>query len=470
MATVSKNIFWSSVAAFLQIYTGGIVFILMAKMMAINDFGLLSFGFSFGTLLATCIDFGHSLMIMKDFPQQKSDPHIYVLNSLAQKGAFALLFVLVFALYLYFFYTGEWVSIGLRFILFAVVAAYVIYLQAILRVKNKFKESAWSMIVYAVVISCAVALFYFDKLNTLQFITVMIYCKILQLIVTVRMCRDIFQKRWFDTKIQNYLIRNSWSYGAHFIFGTFYFTIDTQIIALLLEAKDVALYQSIFRIVYIFLIVSDIAANVLLPYLSSKFVKEEAIDSLAGNILYLLLIMGCALFLIFTSFYQEIIAILYTEEYIQAYPLVLPLSIVILLRTAAASYGTLLTISNNQTNRVKVVFVSMLLSIGLNFVFIPILGIIAAAWVSVVVHLILLGGYYLYSKQEFPKINILTKENMSIILITGGVFLFSNVLFNDSFVMSCLFLIVWGLIMFFLMKRHKKMSVLNLILKDKGVM
>ena len=99
MPTVSKNIFWSSISAFLQIYTGGIVFIIMAKMMSINDFGLLSFGFSFGTLLATCLDFGQSLMIMKDYPQQKFQSQSYVLNSLAQKVVFIIFFGAVFLFY-----------------------------------------------------------------------------------------------------------------------------------------------------------------------------------------------------------------------------------------------------------------------------------------------------------------------------------------------------------------------------------
>ncbi len=470
MATVSKNIFWSSVAAFLQIYTGGIVFILMAKMMAIDEFGLLSFGFSFGTLLATCLDFGQSLMIMKDYPQKKFEAHSYLLNSMAQKLGLILVFGSAFFAYLHYFYTGEWKHIGDLFIVFAILSAYVLYLQAILRVKNKFKKSTFSIIVYALVISIIVVLYYMGKVSMLQFVSYMIYGKLLQLIVTSAFCREIFIKNWFNIDIQKYFLKNSWSFGAHFIFGTFYFTIDTQIIALLLEAKDVALYQAIFRIIYIFLIVSDIASSVLLPYLSSKYAKREQIDVLSGNILYFLLIVGCALFLIFTSFYKEIIAILYTKEYIQAYALVFPLSIVIVLRTAASIYGTLLTISNNQTHRVKVVFASMVVSIAFNFGLIPIVGIIAAAWVSVAVHFVLLGGYYFYSKKDFPKIDFLTPENMGVLSLTAIIFLFSNILFNDSFVLSCLFLIVWGLIMFLLMKRHNKMAALNAILKDKGVL
>lgn len=456
-------------AAFLQIYTGGIVFILMAKMMPIADFGLLSFGFSFGTLLATCIDFGQSLMIMKDYPQQKFEGHDYVLNTMAQKVVLVLGFSTIFYFYLHFFYDGEWVQIGNLFVVFAILSAYSLYLQAVLRVKNNFRGATSSVVVYAIFISGLVALYYMGQLDMVQFVTYMVYGKLLQLLATVLLCKEVFKKKWFNSNIQEHLFKNSWSYGAHFIFGTFYFTIDTQIIALLLGAEDVALYQSIFRIIYIFLIVSDVASNVLLPYLSSKFARKEQIDNLSGDILYLLLIIGSALFLILTSFYEEIIAILYTEEYKRAYPLVFPLSIVILLRTASSIYGALLTISNNQANRVKVIFVSMVLSICLNIGLIPLLGIIAAAWASVAVHTALFLGYYYYSKREFPKIAILTRENLSVLLLTGATYLLLNTFLDSNFMFSGVFLVLWAFLIFYLMGKHQKTGALFAILKDKGV-
>ena len=441
----------------------------MAKMMSLNNFGLLSFGFSFSTLLATCLDFGQSLMIMKDYPQKKFPPHSYVLNSMAQKIILILFFGTIFFFYLNLFYDYKWIAVGNRFLVFAIISAYVLYLQAILRVQNRFKNFTFSMIVYAFTVSGVVAWYYFGHLELLEFVEYMIYCKLLQLIVTLAMCREIFHKNWYLYDIQKHLFRNSWSYGAHFIFGMFYFTIDTQIIALLLDAQDVALYQSIFRIIYIFLIVSDIASNVLLPYLSSKYAKQESIDFLSGNILYLLLIVGSALFLVFTSFYKEIIALLYNQDYIMAYPLVLPLSIVILLRTASSIYGALLTISNNQSNRVKVVFISMICSIALNFALIPLMGILASAWISVLVHIIIFLGYYFYSKNDFPGITILTRQNTSILILTTIICLFSNVVFKNNTLYSIGLLIVWGLGIVYLMGKNNKIVILKEILKDKGV-
>lgn len=469
MATVSKNIFWQSIAAMLQIYTGGIVFILLAKLLPIKDFGILSFGFSFATLLATCLDFGQSLMIMKDYPQKLFAAEAYVLNSMLQKIGLIVIFCGLFLAYLQVFYNGEWRVTGQLFVLFAIVSAYTLYLQAVLRVQNRFQDAALSIIVYAVLISFLVFFIYTGVLSFFQFIGWMIAARIFQLAITLILCRKIFIKKWFSPQIQRHLLKYGWSYGAHFIFGTFYFTVDTQIIALLLDAEDVALYQSVFRIVYIFLIVSDVGSNVLLPYLSSKYAKDQSIDELSGNILYLLLVLGCSLFLFFAFFYKEIIDVLYTPEYRQAFPLVFPLSLVILLRTSSSIYGTLLTISNNQVNRVKVVFLSMVSSVTLNFAFIPYFDIVGSAWISVFVHLLLFAGYQWYSKKDFPQIQLFTFANGAIVFTT---FMFVGVerLFGlENLYTRMLLFAFWGIIILTLMKKQQKFRVLNQILKDKGV-
>lgn len=468
MATVSKNIFWQTISAFLQIYTGGIIFILLVKVLSMRDFGLLTFGFSFATLLATCLDFGQSLMIMKDVPQNAFSAEKYIMNTLAQKMLLVVFFCSLFSIYLFLFYSGEWRIVGQIFVLFAVLTSYALYLQAVLRVRNRFRDASLSILLYSAVITFLMFLIYMGTIDIKGFIWFLVVARIVQLVALMVFCRDIFVKNWYSKKIQKHLLKYSWSYGAQFIFGTFYFMADTQIIALLLSAEDVALYQSIFRIVYILLIVSDVASNVLLPYLSSKYFKESSIDEISTNLTHFLLILGCLLFISFSFFYSEIIELLYTPEYKSAYSLVLPLSMLIIIRTVTALYGTLLTISNNQVNRVKVVFVSMILSISLNLSLIPYFGILGSAWISVGVHMVLLLGYVWYSKEDFPNIELLSKKNILVIGLTLVFLIFEKSLTHD-FIISAGLVVLWGVIILFLVKKYKMIPFFKQILEDKGV-
>src|SRR5690606_17751860 len=127
-----------------------------------------------------------------------------------------------------------------------------------------------------------------------------------------------------------------------------------------LGAREVALYQSIFRILLILIMISEMISNVLLPYLSYKFIKSENISRLVSDFFLFLLVLSCSMFLVFTTFKNEIVLILYTDEYLNALPIVLPLAIVLIFRTIASVFGNVLTVSNNQKYRVITVFISMI--------------------------------------------------------------------------------------------------------------
>jgi len=469
VSTLSKNIFWSSISSFLQIYTGGIIFIVLARIMSIEDFGLIGFGFSLGTILTTCFDFGHSLMIMKDYPQKTFMPNNYVFNTMVQKLWIILFFTILFLIYLWIFYEAEWFLVGIAFIIFAMFSVFVLYLQALMRVKNQFNKYTISVSIYAALVTVVVLLFYFYNFSVVNLIVLMIISKSIQLIFSVFLCKETFNNANYDSKIQKYLKKNSWSYAAHYIFGVFYFNIDTQIISIYLTAEQVAFYQSIFKLIYIFLIFSEILSNALLPYLAYKIANGTKIDNKANEIFYFLLIIGCSLFLFLTALYQPIIDILFTKKYESAYVIVLPLSLLIILRTVASIYGNLLTISNNQKNRVKVVLISLIFSLGLNILIIPQYGILGAAWSSVIVHMILLGGYYFFSKKEFSKIKMITKDNSVILTITMFLFAANYYLVPGNFIMVTISIILWCFLTYWYSNKSGKISFLKMILKEKGV-
>ena len=111
MATVSNNILWSTLTSVLQLYTGSIVFIVLAKLMSVNDFGILSFGFSLSAIVVIVADFGFSLMLIKDYPQQLARSS-YLFNSLIAKAFIALGTIIIVGLYLLFFYDADWLKVG----------------------------------------------------------------------------------------------------------------------------------------------------------------------------------------------------------------------------------------------------------------------------------------------------------------------------------------------------------------------
>lgn len=140
MPTVSKNIFWSVFTSLLQLFTGSVVFIVLVKLMSIEDFSILSFGLSLSALAVIVAGFGFSLMVAKDYPQQESRHDQYGPKGIWAKIILALSAALLFFAYVFCFYRGTWFKMGTMYILFAAVASFVIYLQTLLKTQNRFQN------------------------------------------------------------------------------------------------------------------------------------------------------------------------------------------------------------------------------------------------------------------------------------------------------------------------------------------
>lgn len=468
MATVSKNIFWSTLTSVLQLYTGSVVFIVLAKLMSVEDFGILSFGFSLSAIVVIVADFGFSLMLMKDYPRQ-TDFTGYLSKSVVAKIILAILSSIIFLVYLLSFYNDQWLLVGVIYIAFAVVASFTIYFQALLRVQNRFDKYTETGIVYAVAVTLVVLAYVYFELSLEVLVMLLLASKIVQLFWVYYSCSKSFSAFSFKTNGVTKLIKDSWSFGVFGVLGIIYFMVDTQLISIFLSAKDVALYQSVFRIVLILMVFSDIVSNVLLPYLSFKFFNKDNVSELVSKIFLYLLIIGCSWFLLFTSFKNEILSILYTSEYLEAAILVLPFSIVIILRTVATLLGNILTISDRQTARVLTVSISLIVSLTLNLFLIPKYGIIAAAWTSVLVHVVLFGMYWIFSKKEVPAMKLVSFPSFMIALSTVTIYFVVNS-FTDGniwIVVGCS--LFWILCIAFIMKRDNNLGFLQLILKERGV-
>lgn len=469
MPTISKNIFWSTLTSILQLYTGSIVFIVLAKLMSVNDFGILSFGASLSALIVIVSDFGFSLMIIKDYPQQHSNFHKYLENSIWAKILLSILTGLIFLSYLLSFYNEKWTEIGGVYILFAITSSFIVYFQALLKIQNRFHKYAESTLLYSITITLTIFIYWLYDIRLIELVACLLISKIIQLLWIIYLCKSSFNRLAFDLKAVWNLVKTCWSFGLHTIFGIFYFMVDTQIISLYLGAKDVALYQSVFRIILVLLLFSDIINNVLLPYLSYKYFKKESLSILVPKIFLYMLIVGCSLFLIFTSFKREILSILYTPEYLEAVILVLPFSIVVIIRTSSALLGNILTISNKQIYRVLTGAVSLIISIILNFIFIPKYGIVAAAWISVLVHLVLFIMYFYYSKMVVSSIRLFQIDN--VLLILGSIIIYVILSYSNNGSLNTIFTCItfWIITILFVMSRNNNFKFLRQVLKENGV-
>ena len=409
MPNLLGNIKLSLVTFISRIISGSIVYIVLARILSVEDFGLLSFGTTFAGLLTVMAEFGFSLMAQRDIPQNRFPLKEYVYNTFVQKFAYSGVAVIGGVIYLIFLYSGMSVTIGLIFLINAIVTSNNMYLFSVLRAKNMFKYESLVALSYSVVLIILLGVFFLFHLDILFIAYGLLFARLAQTLILI----PIFLKEfgWLSLKInkniQQYLFKNSFSFGAHYIIGVFYFSIDSQLIFYYKGGEALAVYQALFKLVLILLSVVDLLNNVFIPYLSVKLHKSVVdFKVIVSSVNKAVLTLGLFLFVSMNLFAGDVLHILYADKYNAALSIVFPLSFVLLFRIVASIYAALLTISDHQNIRVLIVSVSLVINVLLNLWIIPLHGFIGAAYVSMITHLVLVSLYVLFSLKYYHSILI----------------------------------------------------------------
>jgi O-antigen/teichoic acid export membrane protein len=221
--------------------------------------------------------------------------------------------------------------------------------------------------------------------------------------------------------------KNSWQqvsvFGLHALFGNLFFTIDTILIAFLCGDEATGIYQSVFKIVALVLVLPDIIMNSFLPVLARLHVEDENRWAAVGIFLNkILLLLSLPITLNLFIFSEQIIHIVYgTGSFVQAVPILQVFSIVILVRFIGETSGLILTTSRRQSIRMVTVLCATILNVSLNVLYIPKFGVMGAAVISLVTNTLVMATYVWRSGFNVWKIDI--NGLMATALLFGSAFL-----------------------------------------------
>lgn len=406
MAELKKRLGYSAITTLLQVYTGVAVIFVLARFLALEQFGGFVFGLSLAGIVGACGEFGYSLMTSRDIPQNRFDLPSYVADVLFQKTVISGFVAIVGILYLRCVLgnAGQVFWINCWFLLHGTLLSYSMYFTALLQAMGRFNQASHAMVLNAVLVTVVVALLVFGQLNYTALCVLFVAAHGGRLAWLIWALRDVvsFRRPDFRGDIQQYLIKNSWSFGLHYVVGTLCFTIDVQFIYLFLGTADVALYNSASRIATLILLLPTFLLQVFTPHLSAEYGRQgEHFQEVVKLLVKLLVYLSGAFAVVLCMFDRPALGLVYGPQYLEAAPLFAPILIMCTLRCLALVYGTLLTISDHQVFRVKVLVGSLAVSAVANLALIPACGIMGAALAAVITHLFLLGAYLHHTRMIY---------------------------------------------------------------------
>lgn len=189
-------------------------------------------------------------------------------------------------------------------------------------------------------------------------------------------------------------------FGLNFIFGNLFFQLDTIIIAVLLGDLQVGVYQSAFKIAVLGLLVADIAVFSTLPLLSRLHHEDQDRWNRAGKLLNkVLLLTAIPITVLLFVFAEQVIALVYgVREFSNAAPILRIFALTVLVRFIVETAGIMITTSQRQSTRLRIVAMGTIVNGVLNLIFIPRYGIMAAALIALVTNIMIGVAYVVLAR------------------------------------------------------------------------
>jgi len=137
------------------------------------------------------------------------------------------------------------------------------------------------------------------------------------------------------------------------------------------------------------------------PFLSSQFVKDaRSLTKYTAKGIRFLLIASVLIATVIWVFGEDIIGLLYGEDFLEAVPALKLLALLIPLRFVTYSLGTALTASNRQSKRATAVTVSAVVNVLLNLLLIPRYQMMGAVYAIIITEVMLFGLTIWYLRDE----------------------------------------------------------------------
>jgi O-antigen/teichoic acid export membrane protein len=201
------------------------------------------------------------------------------------------------------------------------------------------------------------------------------------------------------------LNREYWTYGLRFSIPIIFHSLsvvilaqsDRTMITWLKGSSETGIYSLIYNFSMIATVISTTLENVWIPWFTDKMQKNDkkSINMAAGPYLGFMTIMCCGLMMVS----PEVLTILAPESYWSGKYMIPPIVLASLLMFLASVCIDLEYYKKTTKHIASNTMVAAVINIGLNLVFIPKYGAIAAAYATVVSYLVSFIMHYIMSRK-----------------------------------------------------------------------
>ncbi len=209
-----------------------------------------------------------------------------------------------------------------------------------------------------------------------------------------------FHWNW-DPAFWKMALHRSWPVGLSIAFGLAYFKADTLILSFVRPQAEVGIYGAAYRVLEILITIPFMYAGVLLPILSNAFVKKDfpKFKNLVTNSIDVMLIFCLPMMAGTWLLGERVMALVAGPEFIESGRILWVLIIAVSAIYLNTVFSHIVVAIDKQRKMIPVYVAVAIAAVIGYFLFIPVYGIWAAAWLTVASEILVgIGSLYVANK------------------------------------------------------------------------
>ena len=420
---VKRNSLFALLSHLVRLTTNFLLFVGVARLYGVETFGQFTTAHTFATIFLLVADFGFDSLLQTHIAKQRDTAAALARKCFTLKLLFATsAFLALLAFPFLYQFTQETELLVRIFSLYVFVGALNNFFFSLFKGYEEFQhETKISFATNALLLLLLVVLgFLKAPIETVAaaFVGTRLLGTVIASVVARRLTGSPVMRLDFTG------LRTLWPtvivFGLQFIFGALYFTLDTILLALWRGDHDVGIYQSVFKLAVLALLIPDIAVNTMMPFLSRLHGEGDHRWASFGKLLHkTLLMIGLPVSVVLFVYADQIVVLLYgAGEFEQAIPILRIFAVIVLIRFAVEPYALMLTTSHRQRVRMLIVMAGTAINVALNAVAIPAYGPFGAGVVSLVTNALVGTAFVATSRQPIREWSL--QGRLLLALAAGG--------------------------------------------------
>ena len=378
--------------------------VLIARIFGVQEFGKIALAITITSILYFVADFGLTTYSTREVARDNSIIRALAATSIRIKIVSSVLTLFIaWLVTTILHYPPDTTLLIYLFSGSAIIFSFSSFFIGILRGGNRFDYEAIIYFVQSIILLLLVLLVLKLGQSIVNIAFAFIASRVAGLLTSLYFYYRLKGKHYLSASFISVkdVSRKSFPFAAHALFGIIYMQADTVILSKMSGDIEVGLYQAAMRIIIVLLYLQEIMVTAFFPSLSKlyKYSIEELIKK-GKRLNFYLFILALPLSLSIALIGSMIIDVVYTPEYSNAALFLQILSSLLLLRFLGATYGILLSASDNQHLRMFSVIIAFLLNIGINSVLIPKYGAMGAATTAMITNFFMLAIYVYFIKSK----------------------------------------------------------------------